>query len=120
MTGEQVDDVEEFVYQRATVDRESGGSKDTAENTWCIPEIAEGAGSQGPRENQDMPIHIKWVFLVTTLEILNLLKPGDALKSRKLFLEVNHVVDIALLNVATHFPCCVYLQSYFYSFDIEC
>ena len=61
VTGEEVEDVKEFVYLKAIVDKEGGGSKknqeQTAEGTRCIPEAMESVGSQRNRKgNQDTTI----------------------------------------------------------------
>jgi len=58
VNGEEVEDVGEFPYLGATVDKEGGGSRDQAtEGPWCVSEAREGMGSQRNRNrNQDTPI----------------------------------------------------------------
>ena len=60
VNGGEVEDVEEFPYLGATVDKEGGGSKDITNRlqaVQCIPETRDGVGSQTNRkEKQDTPI----------------------------------------------------------------
>ena len=69
VNGEEVEDVGEFPYLGATVDKEGGGSRDIknrlqTEGPWCVSEARKGMGSQRNRKrNQDLSLTSPVIWL---------------------------------------------------------